>query len=101
MLEERPLDQEEWVALFLDGKRFAEAELVIAVGVTVTGQKQVLGLVQTATENRKSCAAFLPRERQRIDISACTSTRHAVCSGSSVRAANAWACTWWRRTPSR
>jgi putative transposase len=58
-LQERPLDGEEWVALFLDGKRFAEDELVIAVGVTVTGTKQVLGFVQTATENRKSCAAFL------------------------------------------
>lgn len=58
-LQERPLDREEWVALFLDGKRFAEDELVIAVGVTGTGQKQVLGFVQTATENRKSCAAFL------------------------------------------
>jgi len=58
-LQERRLDEEEWVALFVDGKRFAEDELVIAVGVTVTGRKQVLGFVQTATENRKSCAAFL------------------------------------------
>jgi transposase-like protein len=57
-LQERRLDAE-WVALFLDGKRFAEDGLVIAVGVTVTGVKQILGFVQTATENRRSCAAFL------------------------------------------
>jgi len=58
-LQERRLDGEQWVALFLDGKRFAEDGLVIAVGVTVTGAKQILGFVQTATENRKSCTAFL------------------------------------------
>lgn len=58
-LQERRLEDQQWIALFLDGKRFAADELVIAVGVTVTGEKQVLGFVQTATENRKSCAAFL------------------------------------------
>ena len=58
-LQERRLDGEQWVALFLDGKRFAADALVIAVGVTARGTKQVLGFVQTATENRKSCAAFL------------------------------------------
>jgi len=58
-VQERRLEGPQWVALFLDGKRFAADELVIAVGVTVAGEKQVLGFVQTATENRKSCAAFL------------------------------------------
>lgn len=58
-LQERRLDGERWVALFVDGKRFAEDALVIAIGVTATGVKRVLGFVQTATENRKSCAAFL------------------------------------------
>ena len=27
--------------------------------VTITGEKRVLGLVQTATENKRVCAAFL------------------------------------------
>lgn len=58
-LQERRLDGERWVALFLDGKRFAADALVIAVGLTAQGEKRVLGFVQTATENRKSCAAFL------------------------------------------
>lgn len=58
-VQERPLDGEEWVALFLDGKRFAADALVVAVGLTARGAKRVLGFVQTATENRKSCAAFL------------------------------------------
>ena len=47
------------VVLILDGKRFASDELVIAVGVTVKGEKVILGLVQTATENERSCSDFL------------------------------------------
>lgn len=33
--------------------------MVIALGVTTTGEKRILGLVQTATENKRECAAFL------------------------------------------
>ena len=52
-------DDREWLVLLLDGKTFAEDQVVIALGVTATGEKRVLGLVQTATENKRSCAAFL------------------------------------------
>lgn len=55
----RRLEGYDFVALILDGKRFAEDELVIAVGVTVTGEKVILGLVQTATENERACSDFL------------------------------------------
>jgi transposase-like protein len=58
-LQERSLAGERWVALFLDGKTFADDELVIALGVTLRGEKRVLGLVQTATENQRVCAALL------------------------------------------
>jgi putative transposase len=58
-LMERRLDRYDLVALLLDGKTFAEDEMVAAVGVTITGEKVLLGFVQTATENRKVCAAFL------------------------------------------
>jgi transposase-like protein len=47
------------VALFLDGKTFAEDQMVIALGVTLSGQKVVLGFVQTATENQATCSEFL------------------------------------------
>lgn len=56
---ERPLDGYEFVALILDGKTFAEDSMVIALGITLTGEKVVLGFVQTATENETVCAAFL------------------------------------------
>jgi putative transposase len=47
------------VALFLDGKSFAEDEMVIALGVTMDGSKHILGFVQTDTENTKVITQFL------------------------------------------
>jgi putative transposase len=64
-LQERRLDDYDCVALVLDGKTFAEDGMVIAVGVTLTGEKVILGFVQTATENEKVCAAFLRELRER------------------------------------
>jgi putative transposase len=58
-LHTRRLDDREWLVLFLDGKSFARDQLVIALGVTRTGEKRILGLVQTATENTRVCSAFL------------------------------------------
>jgi len=52
-------DDREWLVLLLDGKTFADDQVVIALGVTTDGEKRVLGLVQTATENKRTCAAFL------------------------------------------
>ncbi len=58
-LYERRLDGYEFVALVLDGKTFADDALVIALGITLQGEKVILGFVQTATENETVCAAFL------------------------------------------
>ncbi len=58
-LQERRLDDARWVALVLDGKTFAEDAVVIALGVTRTGEKRILGLVQMATENKRAGAQFL------------------------------------------
>jgi len=64
-LAERRLDDAEWIALVLDGKTFAGDQLVIALGVTTTGEKRILGLVQTATENKRACASFLREIEER------------------------------------
>jgi transposase-like protein len=56
---ERRLDQDEFVAVVLDGKTFTQDTLVIALGITRQGQKKILGFVQTATENELVCVAFL------------------------------------------
>ena len=48
---ERDLSNEHVVAIVLDGKTFAEATMVIALGITMTGEKRFLGFVETDTEN--------------------------------------------------
>lgn len=58
-LQERRLDRYDVVALVLDGKRFAEDTMVIALGITLRGEKVLLGFVQTGTENADVCATFL------------------------------------------
>jgi transposase-like protein len=58
-LAERDLSDYDMVALFLDGKTFGDDEMVIALGVTMLGEKTVLGFVQTATENERVCSQFL------------------------------------------
>ena len=91
-LSERRLERYDLVALILDGKTFAEDEMVAAVGVAVTGEKVLLGFVQTATENRKVCATFLRElvERGlRVDLGLLVVTDgakglHAAAARSSV-----------------
>lgn len=58
-LLERRLDDRQWLVLVLDGKTFAKDSIVIALGVTREGEKRILGMVQTATENKRVCSAFL------------------------------------------
>ena len=58
-LMERDLSGHDFVALFLDGKAFGDDEMVIAVGVTLSGEKVLLGLIQTASENAAVCRDFL------------------------------------------
>ena len=50
-LQERDLRELDIVAVFLNGKTFADMTMVVAVGITITGEKQVLGFVETGTEN--------------------------------------------------
>lgn len=56
---ERDLSGYDIVAIFIDGKCFQENEMVIALGVTLTGEKILLGFVETSTENHTVCRDFL------------------------------------------
>jgi len=58
-LGERDLSGEDVVAIFLDGKTFAEDAMVLALGITLEGRKRVLGLVQAGTENERVLTEFL------------------------------------------
>lgn len=57
--QERDLSGEDVVALFLDGKTFAEDTMVVALGITLEGCKRVLGFVQAGTENERVLKEFL------------------------------------------
>ena len=57
--QERDLKGERYVALFLDGKSFADELMVIALGVTADGSKRFLGFVESDTENHKVLVPFL------------------------------------------
>jgi transposase-like protein len=57
--QQRRLERYDIVTIFLDGKTFGEDLLVIALGVTIQGEKVFLGFVQTGTENEASLSRFL------------------------------------------
>ena len=57
--QERELHDEDIVALFLDGKAFAKSTMVVALGVTITGEKKFLGFVEAGTENQAVLTPFL------------------------------------------
>jgi hypothetical protein len=56
---ERDLSCHDIVAIFMDGKTFAENEIVIALGITIDGDKVLLGFVETNTENHRVCRDFI------------------------------------------
>ena len=56
-VRERALDEDDFVALFIDGKSFAEEEMVISgrheACLQQAGRKVPLGFVEAATENER------------------------------------------------
>jgi len=50
-LNGRPLSEWTFVAVFVDGAAFAEHAAVVALGITASGEKKVLGVREGATEN--------------------------------------------------
>src|SRR3989338_4369254 len=65
-LDERDLSGEDIVVIFIDGKAFSrEKEMVVAVGVNLSGEKVILGFVETSSENHRVIRQFLQRLKQR------------------------------------
>jgi len=62
---ERDLSCHDIVAVFMDGKTFAENSIVIALGITMGGDKILLGFVETNTENHRVCRDFINSLRDR------------------------------------
>lgn len=58
-LFERRLNGYDIVCILIDGKHFQSDEMIIALGITMEGEKIILGFVQSATENSVVCREFL------------------------------------------
>jgi putative transposase len=73
---ERKLEELELVAILIDSKEVGGQTLVVALGIEISGKKQVLGLWQGATENTAVVKALLedlvgrglPRERRYLFV---------------------------------
>jgi putative transposase len=72
--------EEDMVAMFIDGKYFADDAMVLALGVTVEGHKRVLGFVQAGTENTTVIVQLL---RSLIDRGLQTEAGLLVCIDGS------------------
>jgi putative transposase len=57
--EKRDLGCYDFIAIVLDGKYLSKEQIVIALGVTITGVKIPLGFVHTTTENSRSVKELL------------------------------------------
>lgn len=55
----RDLSGEDIIAIFMDGKRFADTGMIVCVGVTINGEKKILGFIESGTENTKVIEEFL------------------------------------------
>jgi putative transposase len=57
--ENRDLGLYDFVALIIDGKYLSRDNIVIALGITITGIKVPLGFIQTTTENSEAVKGLL------------------------------------------
>ena len=56
---ERDFSGYDIVSIFIDGKGFAENEVIIALGITLAGEKVVLGFIESSKENHVVCRDFM------------------------------------------
>jgi transposase-like protein len=59
LFRNRSLKKLDIVAIILDGKTFGDNELIIALGVTLTGEKVILGFIEASTEKYEVCRDLL------------------------------------------
>ena len=85
-LQERDLSELDILAIFLDGKTFAVMTMVVAVGITLTGEKQVLGFVETGTENEPVLTPFL-QELEERGLTSSQGLLFIIDGGKGLRAA--------------
>jgi putative transposase len=57
--ENRSLEEENFLALWIDGKRVAGEQMIVCMGVTEAGYKKVLGFTQATTERSEPVVELL------------------------------------------
>lgn len=57
--EKRDLGKYDFVGLLLDGKYLSGEQIVICMGITITGDKLLLGFIETTSENTKAVKGLL------------------------------------------
>jgi putative transposase len=62
----RDLSRHDIVAIFIDGKRLAETDMIVALGITIEGQKILLRFVEASTENQREVQEFIQRLLDRV-----------------------------------
>jgi len=58
-LLERRLEKYDFAAIIFDGKRFGDNGIIVAIGVTMKGEKIILGIIESDTENHIVVGDFL------------------------------------------
>ena len=64
-LNDRNIANMNIVAVFIDGKRFRDHGVVVALGVSSEGKKHVLGIFECSTENSSACNELLSSLEER------------------------------------
>ncbi len=64
-LAERRFEGERFAVIFIDAQPYAGEMMVVALGITTTGEKRLLGLRQGATENATVVTSLLEELRER------------------------------------
>ena len=57
----RSLKEHDIIGIFIDGKRYAEDGLMVALGITIDGKKVFLGIESSHTENAKAIEQWFDR----------------------------------------
>lgn len=57
--EKRDLSKYDFTALLIDGKYLSREQIVIAMGITITGDKLLLGFIESTTENSRAVKGLL------------------------------------------
>ena len=103
--QDRTLSGLDLVAVLLDGKTFADMTMVLAVGIALTGEKHLLGFVETGTENEAVLTPFLQSLNDR-GVKVTQGVLVIIDGGKGLRAAvrQAWGgvalvqrCQWHKR----